>query len=262
MIPVSVIITSYNQKEYLKKAIDSVFKQTVVPEEIIICDDYSTDGSREMLKEYEEKYDNIKLILQNKNVGVAKNRNSGLKYASSPFVSILDGDDFYSENKLESEYNAIKDTNYGWAYSEAYQGSKKNDFDQVVINEDNGKTGDMFFELLTKEVSPKHWMMRKEVLEDIGYIDEDLELQEDWELKIRLSHDYEAVFCSDSYIFYRNHRGGLHYSSDFEKQKQKRKIYNKILNKKIDQLTRVRENKKKVRKILQRDFLTVSGFNE
>lgn len=261
MIPVSVVITSYNQKEYLKEAIDSVLRQTVTPREIIICDDSSVDSSRKMIKWYELEYDNVKIILQDENLGVAKNRNSGLKYASSPFISILDGDDFYSKNKIESEYNAIKDTNYGWAYSEAYQVNSNFNYGQVIINEYNGKTGDIFFDLLTKTVSPKHWMMRKEALNDVGYIDEELALQEDWELKVRLSHDYEAVFCPNSRVFYRNHREGLHYSSDFEKQKQKRKIYNKILNEKIDSLPRVKENKNKIKKILQREFLSVSGFN-
>lgn len=260
MKPISIVVTSFNQRKYLKEALDSVLNQTVKPREIIVCDDYSTDGSREMLKRYDKKYDNIDLIFQDENVGVAKNRNSGLKYASSPFISILDGDDFYSKNKLESEYNAIKDSKYGWAYSEAYQVSKDFYFGQVIINEENGKTGDIFFELLTKEVSPKHWMMRKEALENVGYLDEDLALQEDWELKIRLSHDYKAVFCPDSRVYYRNHSDGLHYSSDFEKQKQKKIIYDKVLNKKIDQLPRVKNNKKKIKKILHRDFVRVAGF--
>lgn len=261
MKPISVVVTSYNQKEYLREALDSVINQTVNPKEIIVCDDYSTDGSREMLKSYKKKYDNIRLIFQDKNVGVAKNRNSGLKYANSPFISILDGDDLYYKNKLELEYNAIKDSEYGWAYSEAYQVGENFDFGQVVIDKNNGKTGDIFFELLAKKVSPKHWMMKKEALEDVGYLDEDLKLQEDWELKIRLSHNYKAVFCPDSRVYYRNHSEGLHHSSDFKKQKQKKRIYNKILNKKIDQLPRVKNNKKKIKKILHRDFMKVAGFD-
>lgn len=256
--PISVVITSYNQRRFLSEAIKSVLSQYVTPKEIIICDDNSTDGSRDMLRKYEKGHDNIELIFQDKNVGVAKNRNTGLKEATQPFISILDGDDWYSANKLEKEYNALKDGKYGWAYSKEKIANKMGEFKHKKrLNESNGKTGDIFRDIVLKEISPKHWMMRKRALEDVGYLDEDFRMYEDWEFKVRLSHNHKAIFCPDSSIFYRQHSSGIHTSSKRVFREEKRKFYNKILHEKRDQLPRLDNFLKEVRKFFRDDYMEV-----
>src|SRR5437016_12807281 len=97
MIPprVSVIITSYNQQEYLREAIESAIDQTVAAFEIIVADDHSTkDGSVETIREYTAKYPRlVRGLFQEKNVGIPKNRNSALRIVRGDYVAILDGDD-------------------------------------------------------------------------------------------------------------------------------------------------------------------------
>src|SRR5438067_11728928 len=97
MIPprVSVIITSYNQQEYLREAIESAIDQTVAAVEIIVADDHSTkDGSIETIREYAARYPGlVRGIFQEKNVGIPKNRNSALRMVRGDYVTILDGDD-------------------------------------------------------------------------------------------------------------------------------------------------------------------------
>src|SRR5882762_6917039 len=97
MLPprVSVIITSYNQKEYLREAIESAVDQTVAAFEIIVADDHSTkDDSIEIVREYTAKYPRlVHGLFQEKNVGIPKNRNSALRMVKGDYVAILDGDD-------------------------------------------------------------------------------------------------------------------------------------------------------------------------
>jgi len=92
---VSVIITSYNQQEYLSEAIKSAIDQTVTAFEIIVADDHSTkDGSIETIREYAARYPGlVHGLFQEKNIGIPKNRNSALRIVRGDYVAILDGDD-------------------------------------------------------------------------------------------------------------------------------------------------------------------------
>jgi len=97
MLPprISVIVTSYNQQEYLREAIESAINQTVAAFEIIVADDHSTkDGSIETIREYAERYSGlVRGLFQEKNVGIPKNRNSALQMVRGDYIAILDGDD-------------------------------------------------------------------------------------------------------------------------------------------------------------------------
>lgn len=79
-IKVSVIIPVYNTKQYLQECVDSIINQSLNQIEIILIDDGSTDGSIEIVKEYEESYENIIAIYQ-ENQGLGAARNNGLKIA-------------------------------------------------------------------------------------------------------------------------------------------------------------------------------------
>ena len=74
-IKLSICTVTYNQKDYIAKALDSFLMQkTNFKFQVIVGDDYSTDGTTEILKEYAEKYpDIIKPILREKNIGAALN---------------------------------------------------------------------------------------------------------------------------------------------------------------------------------------------
>ena len=114
---ISVYITSYNQKAFLKEAIDSVLNQTLQPYEIIIVDDCSTDGSQELILSYADKYVYVKPIFHKKNLGVAKVRITALSNIKGDYVTYVDGDDVFLPNKLEIEANLIKSGEFNVAFS-------------------------------------------------------------------------------------------------------------------------------------------------
>lgn len=99
----SVIIPVYNVEEYLKKCLDSFVNQTEKDIEIICVDDGSTDNSLNILKEYENKYQNLHIYCQeNQGGGVA--RNTGLKHANGEYVYFFDSDDWAELNLCEDVY--------------------------------------------------------------------------------------------------------------------------------------------------------------
>ncbi|MAR84740.1 MAG: glycosyl transferase [Cytophagia bacterium] len=102
----SVVIPTFNQDSFLKKAINSVLQQTFKDFEIIIIDNNSTDNTEETVK-----YFNLENIQYEKisNGGIiAKSRNLGIKKAKGKWIAFLDSDDDWESEKLDKVYNIIK----------------------------------------------------------------------------------------------------------------------------------------------------------
>ncbi len=96
---ISVIIPCFNAARYINEAIDSVLKQTVLPIEIIVVDDGSTDESANIAKSIDK---HVK-VLQQHNQGESVARNRGIKEASGDWVAFLDADDIWKPGKLEAQ---------------------------------------------------------------------------------------------------------------------------------------------------------------
>ncbi|MBC7404823.1 MAG: glycosyltransferase [Cytophaga sp.] len=102
----SVCIITYNHAKYIRECIDSILEQQLtVPWEIVIADDHSTDGTREIIQEYQKKYpDLIRLILQKKNVGAEQNWLDLLANPKSKYLLYAEGDDFFTDlSKLQTQ---------------------------------------------------------------------------------------------------------------------------------------------------------------
>src|SRR5436190_151063 len=107
---VTTCLITYNHIKYIVQAIESVLVQkTDFPIEIVIADDFSTDGTREIIQKYQRKYPEIiRPILQPKNVGPAVNSIDLFKAARGDYIAYLDCDDFWTdENKLQKQFNFL-----------------------------------------------------------------------------------------------------------------------------------------------------------
>ena len=107
---VSVIIPVYNTEKYLRQCLDSVVNQTLKDIEIICVDDGSTDGSLDILREYESKDSRVKVLTQN-NLFAGVARNTGMKYATGKYYVFLDSDDFFEPNLLKLQYEKCEKYN-------------------------------------------------------------------------------------------------------------------------------------------------------
>jgi glycosyltransferase involved in cell wall biosynthesis len=102
----------YNQEKYIRTALDSVLCERIKPYEIIIGDDASTDGTRRILEEYRAKYPEIiKVILNERNLGISANFNNVAPKAMGDMVHILSGDDWFKPGLLERMNNKILEMN-------------------------------------------------------------------------------------------------------------------------------------------------------
>lgn len=119
----SVCLITYNDVKYIREAIDGVLMQKVKYSwEFIIADDCSTDGTREIVLEYKEKYPNIiKLILQENNVGPAKNFMELMSAPRSKYIAYIEGDDYWTDpHKLQRQLEYLENNqDYGLVYSKA-----------------------------------------------------------------------------------------------------------------------------------------------
>ena len=89
---ISVIVTVYNIREYLPKAVDSILSSTYQNLEVLLIDDGSTDGSERICDEYTKKDERVRVVHQ-KNGGAYSARNTGLLEAKGDYLTFVDGDD-------------------------------------------------------------------------------------------------------------------------------------------------------------------------
>ncbi len=96
---VSVIMPVYNAAGYVKESIDSILAQTLVDFELILINDCSTDLSKEILESYTDP--RIKILHNERNMGIVHTRNRGLEVANGEYIAILDSDDLAYPTRLQ-----------------------------------------------------------------------------------------------------------------------------------------------------------------
>jgi glycosyltransferase EpsE len=105
---ISVIMGIYNCEKTLSESIDSLFYQTYKDFELIICDDGSKDNSYQIAKQYADKYSNIVLLKNEKNMGLNFTLNHCLKFAKGLYIARQDSDDISLPNRFEREIKIIE----------------------------------------------------------------------------------------------------------------------------------------------------------
>jgi len=107
----SVCIICYNQVAYIRQAIDSVMEQQInFKSEIIIADDFSLDGTREIVVEYHQRYPGLITVLpREKNIGPAKNFLELFYAAQGKYIAYLEGDDYWTDKtKLQQQVDFLE----------------------------------------------------------------------------------------------------------------------------------------------------------
>jgi glycosyltransferase involved in cell wall biosynthesis len=108
---VSVLMVTYNQDSYIRAAMESVIMQEVAFEyEIVIGEDYSTDQTRTILLEYQQKYEKkIRLLFHEKNLGVSRNWEYTMHQCCGKYIAILEGDDYWTNpHKLQKQVDFME----------------------------------------------------------------------------------------------------------------------------------------------------------
>ncbi len=144
-VEVSVICVTYNHENYIRKALDSILMQeTTFPFEIRIGEDCSTDHTRDILKEYEEKYPNrFCMYYREKNMGATRNEYELFMDAKGKYIAALELDDIWTDPyKLQKQYDFMQEHPEYIGCAHDFDIIDKNG--NVINNEDNQKIKEYF----------------------------------------------------------------------------------------------------------------------
>lgn len=148
---VSIITPIFNCDQFIEEAIKSVIVQTYKNWEMIIVDDFSTDNSLKIIKDFSKKESRIRLIQNKKNNGSGISRNKAIKIASGRYIAFLDSDDIWHKDKLKIQITLMKKNN--WCFSHTSYG---------YISE-KGETIKSTFHVSNKPVTYSRLLKRTEI---------------------------------------------------------------------------------------------------
>jgi len=212
---ISVYITSYNQKNYLIEAIESVLGQTLPPSQIIVVDDGSTDGSQELIAGYVSRYPGlITPIYHAQNQGVTQTRNDALQAVTGDYVSYVDGDDRFLPAKLEKEARLLQEHPEAQiAYSNSYFIAADGVRTEVLAYKKFPPQGNVFCQVFARDFPDGNFFRMElapyEIWKRAGFYDPSLRFSEDYDIRIRLAKHGRVVYCDEPLSEIRRHRTGL-----------------------------------------------------
>ena len=234
MLPpqVSVVITSYNQQDYLREAIESAIDQTVGAFEIIVADDHSTkDGSIEIIRQYEAKYPGlVRGLFQEKNVGIPKNRNSALRMVRGDYVAILDGDDRLLPKFIERHGAALTaDARAHVSYSNRYDINHLGE--RRPHDRDPQPSGDVLAYIARGRKGILRSMVAKyDLVKAAGFLDENHYHYDGFILTLRLARLTPFVYLPEPLMEKRDHGGGVSKGLSFsEKERCFQEVFAEVM---------------------------------
>jgi O-methyltransferase len=218
---VSVLLPSFNYARYLPKTIESILGQSHNDLELIITDDCSTDGSREIAEEWQRKDDRVLAVFHEVNTGLAGARNSGWAVSSGDFIALCDADDVWAPEKLTIQLERFdRQRGLGVVHSDAIiideQGTSRGQkYSELFHSKDQKCAGWLFGEFCIRNfVCNSTVILRRECLDFAGGFDERLRSLEDWLCWARVSRNFCFDYVADPLIEYRIHPVNL--SSQYE----------------------------------------------
>lgn len=196
MIEASVIIPTFNRRRLLARALESVVAQQGVAFEVLVIDDGSSDGTREMVA---REFPSVNYFRQ-ENRGPAAARNAGIVKARGKWIAFLDSDDEWLPGKLEAQLRFFSENpDYRVCQTEEIwirRGKRVNPMKK------HRKTGGWIFErcLALCLISPSAVMIRRDVFDSAGVFDESFPACEDYELWLRITARFPIGFIEKPYL--------------------------------------------------------------
>jgi glycosyltransferase involved in cell wall biosynthesis len=205
---VSVVIPAYNAESYLAETLQSVFAQSYSDYEVIVVDDGSNDGTRQVMESFKPR---IK-ALRKANGGPASARNLAIDKSAGEYIAFLDSDDLWVEEKLQMQVEFLDaNPDVGLVYGEALMFS--GDGDDKRIEGRIGYTGDPSFRLLLYGdfIPNSTVVIRRACVEKVGLLNESRELVavEDYEYWMRIARSFPIAAISKPLTYYRLRDGNL-----------------------------------------------------
>jgi len=209
---ISVVLPVYNAEKYIAIAIESVLDQTFSDFEFIIVDDCSTDASWEIIQKYSKRDKRIVALRNEVNLKGCNTLNKGLKLAKGKYIARMDNDDRCYPDRFEKQFNFME------SHPEVgiVGGSME------LIDESGNLIGKRTYNLSDSEIRKNIFryspfshplvMIRKSVLDKVGYYNPDHAPSDDYDLYFRLGMVSQFANMSDVILQYRMVHGSMTFS--------------------------------------------------
>ena len=108
---ITVVVPVYNAEKTIGKCVDSLLSQSYKNVEVILVNDCSNDRSLDICNEYANKHGNVRVLSNEKNLGVSYTRNRGIDATNGKYICFVDSDDYVDNDYLEILYNIYQEYN-------------------------------------------------------------------------------------------------------------------------------------------------------
>ncbi|MGA1864508.1 MAG: glycosyltransferase [bacterium] len=203
---VSIILPTYNGSNYIRQSIDSCLNQSYKNLELIIVDDGSTDGTSNIINNYNDS--RINFIKIKKNNGLPNALNIGFSQARGDFLTWTSDDNMYDKEAVEKMLHLLIEKNCSFVYCNYY---KVVDLESRFIVKLPEKVC-----LETGNMIGPCFMYSRKVMESIGEYDPVTELAEDYDFWIRVSKVFSMEHIREPLYFFRVHGESLSKSKYYE----------------------------------------------
>jgi glycosyltransferase involved in cell wall biosynthesis len=208
-ISISAVIPAYNCEKYIARAVESVLKQTLPVQEIVVVDDGSTDGTADAVRSFGEK---VTLIRQ-ANAGVSAARNTGIRAANGDWIAFLDADDEWLPEKIRLQTENLKNNpDLVWTISNYYEclcDEKRRDEQCPQEKINKLLNGRAYFDTYFEAWQYNLWgcsdvqVVRRDVLIEAGLFPVGLPIAEDIDMWLRVAYLHPKVgFVSEPLAIY------------------------------------------------------------
>lgn len=252
-VGISVVVTTYGRANRIEKCIESIVKQKYKNYEIIIVDDNGKEtenqkNTEKKLKKYKEILrEKMKYIINEINLGANKSRNIGIQNSKNDYISFLDDDDEYTEERLEEVNKILKQNEYDLIYTGALMIDEKKcreKYRYVVSEKENVELRKQI--LVSNFIGSNSFVvLKKKKVIEIGYYDEVLKAAQDWDLWIRIIFNEGKVYGIDKpLVRYYINSDLTRISNNLEKIKNAMEIvFNKVNTKFLNSFDKDFQNK-------------------
>lgn len=255
----SVVVLTYNQENLVVETLNSIYNQSFKNIELVISDDASKDNTQKVIRDWieshKDRFANVVINFNKKNLGISGNHTTGIKLANGEFVKYIGGDDILFPDAIKKMHAFLENNKEArFCSSKIKEFYKRNDNyitcgespEKRVLKKLKESDVNKQFRILSQAcfISATGNFFRKSIFEDYGYFDEKYTCFEDWPQWLKFLLNGERLFLLDDYTgLHRKHRDSvstsLLYSKNNKSFLDQLNVYKEYIFPNLDKLSLV-----------------------
>lgn len=215
---VSVIIPVRDGVAYIKESIESVLNQSVLPREIIVVDDGSTDSTKDVVR---QEYGDMVRLLDGPQLGAGPARNIGVAEATSRYIAFVDADDIWNREKLEKQMSLMRSGVLVGAYASYFveNNNRKRFFGTSVRTSSDTEAQELLKSGAALPCLLSSWLLEREVFLAAKGFDPLYRFAQDFDLALRLSNSgLKFLVVRENLVEYRIHESSKTFTNYLEQK--------------------------------------------